>query len=51
VVRPSGTEPKLKAYLQVVVRVAPGELVSARETAERLLAALHAEVSELLAED
>ena len=41
VVRPSGTEPKLKAYLEVVVAVA-GELSSAAAEAERRLEALRA---------
>ncbi|MEZ0093403.1 phospho-sugar mutase [Streptacidiphilus sp. EB129] len=39
VVRPSGTEPKLKCYLEVVVPVGSGDaLTAARESAERLLA-------------
>ena len=42
VVRPSGTEPKLKAYLEVVV--ADGS----RDEAERRLGRLRAEVSTIL---
>jgi len=42
VVRPSGTEPKLKAYLEVVV--ADGS----RDEAERRLSSLRAEVSAML---
>jgi phosphomannomutase len=41
VIRPSGTEPKLKAYLQVVD--------SARDAAQERLTALRADVEELLA--
>ena len=48
VVRPSGTEPKLKAYLEVVEPVAD-DLPAARVRARDRLAALRAQVSELLA--
>ncbi|MFG6193060.1 phospho-sugar mutase [Nonomuraea sp. JJY05] len=44
VVRPSGTEPKLKCYLEVVVPVT-GEVAQAREQAARDLAALKADLS------
>nr|MBA3524557.1 phospho-sugar mutase [Geodermatophilaceae bacterium] len=47
VVRPSGTEPKLKAYLEVVVPVT-GDLGAASAEAERLVAALRAEVTATL---
>ncbi len=46
VVRPSGTEPKLKCYLEVVVPVASGAaLGAARATADGLLAALKRDLS------
>jgi phosphomannomutase len=48
VVRPSGTEPKLKAYLQVVEPV-DGGLPAAQEAARRRMTALRAEVAEMLA--
>ncbi|GAA3461274.1 phospho-sugar mutase [Saccharothrix longispora] len=48
VVRPSGTEPKLKAYLEVVEPVSD-DLPAARERATTRLAELRARVSELLA--
>ncbi|NUT92468.1 MAG: phospho-sugar mutase [Saccharothrix sp.] len=48
VVRPSGTEPKLKAYLEVVEPVS-GDLDAARVRGADRLAALRAQVSELLA--
>jgi phosphomannomutase len=54
VVRPSGTEPKLKAYLQVVEPVPHDRrdgLAAARATAGRRMAALRAEVTELLEPD
>ncbi|MGW0193400.1 phospho-sugar mutase [Nonomuraea sp. NPDC003201] len=44
VVRPSGTEPKLKCYLEVVVPVT-GEVAQAREQAARDLAALKADLA------
>jgi phosphomannomutase len=48
VVRPSGTEPKLKAYLEVVEPVCDGELVAARECAAAALAALRTETATAL---
>ncbi|GIJ70309.1 phospho-sugar mutase [Virgisporangium ochraceum] len=48
VVRPSGTEPKLKAYLEVVEQVTDGDLAAARERAAAGLAALRAEVAAAL---
>ncbi|CAM3618250.1 phospho-sugar mutase [Kibdelosporangium persicum] len=47
VVRPSGTEPKLKAYLEVVEPVSSG-LDSARETARARLTELRTVITELL---
>jgi len=47
VVRPSGTEPKLKSYLEVVVPVA-GTVTDARETARSQLDAIRAELSKAL---
>ncbi|MEV4578752.1 phospho-sugar mutase [Nonomuraea jabiensis] len=47
VVRPSGTEPKLKCYLEVVVPVT-GEVGRAREQAARDLAALKADLATCL---
>jgi phosphomannomutase len=49
IIRPSGTEPKVKAYLEVVAQVAgPDALESARTTATERLAALRDEVAALL---
>ncbi len=48
IVRPSGTEPKLKCYLQVVVPVR-GELGAARAAAAEQLEALRADLSAALA--
>jgi phosphomannomutase len=45
IVRPSGTEPKLKCYLQVVVPVT-GDIVAARAGAQAELEALRASVAE-----
>ncbi|MFG1926620.1 phospho-sugar mutase [Cryptosporangium sp. NPDC048952] len=50
VVRPSGTEPKLKAYLEVVVPV-PAGVSAARESASEQLRALRAEVAVALGVD
>lgn len=50
IVRPSGTEPKLKAYLEVVVPVhADAGVIGARGRAAEELEALHAQISALLA--
>ncbi|GLZ76559.1 phosphomannomutase [Actinorhabdospora filicis] len=48
VVRPSGTEPKLKAYLEVVEPVVDGEVAEARERATASVQALRTEVAHAL---
>ncbi|HEX7744790.1 MAG TPA: phospho-sugar mutase [Micromonosporaceae bacterium] len=48
VVRPSGTEPKLKAYLEVVEEVSDGDLTAARLEAADAVRALRAEVAAAL---
>ena len=49
VLRPSGTEPKLKAYLEVTEPVAPGGLAEARRRAGSGMTPLRAAVQALLA--
>jgi phosphomannomutase len=51
VIRPSGTEPKLKAYLEVVEPATPRTLAAARTTAAGRLEPLRAAVADLVAED
>ncbi len=48
VIRPSGTEPKIKAYLEVVEPVTDGQLAAARARAAELMEPLRDAVSELL---
>jgi phosphomannomutase len=48
VVRPSGTEPKLKAYLEVVERVPGGDVATARERAAEAVRTLRAETAAAL---
>lgn len=48
VVRPSGTEPKLKAYLEVVEPVADGDVAAARERAAASVRALRTETAAAL---
>ncbi|HEX4658424.1 MAG TPA: phospho-sugar mutase [Streptosporangiaceae bacterium] len=48
VIRPSGTEPKIKAYLEVVEPVAAGHLAAARRAAATQLAPLREAVQALL---
>ena len=48
IVRPSGTEPKVKCYLEVVEPVAGGDVAAARAAAGARLDALRADVSTLL---
>jgi phosphomannomutase len=49
VLRPSGTEPKLKSYLEVTEPVAPGGLAEARRRAGSRMTPLRAAVAALLA--
>jgi phosphomannomutase len=48
IVRPSGTEPKLKCYLETVVPVADGNVAAARRTADEALAAIKADLATAL---
>ncbi|WP_203831032.1 phospho-sugar mutase [Actinoplanes palleronii] len=48
VIRPSGTEPKLKAYLEVVEPVAGDDVAAARSRASAGLATLRAEIAAVL---
>jgi phosphomannomutase len=48
VVRPSGTEPKIKAYLEIVEPVTGRSLASARQAAAARMSRLRAAVAELL---
>jgi phosphomannomutase len=48
VIRPSGTEPKLKAYLEVVEPVADGDVTAARDRARAAQSALRTEIAELM---
>jgi phosphomannomutase len=48
VIRPSGTEPKLKAYLEVVVPAADGDVPAARTRAARRLTTLRSETAAAL---
>ena len=49
VIRPSGTEPKIKAYLEVIQPVSYGMLSDARQTAAARLGKLREAVTGLLA--
>jgi phosphomannomutase len=49
VIRPSGTEPKIKAYLEVVQPVSDGTLSAARQAAAERMERLRASTAELLA--
>ena len=48
VIRPSGTEPKLKAYLEVVEPVADGDVPAARTRAHSAIATLRTEIATAL---
>lgn len=49
IVRPSGTEPKVKVYLEVVVPVESGDLPAAKHTARERLATVRADMERLTA--
>jgi phosphomannomutase len=48
IVRPSGTEPKLKCYLEVVVQATGGDLDAARSEADGRLTALRSDLADIL---
>ena len=48
VIRPSGTEPKLKCYLEAVVPVGPSGLAAARQRARTTLTAVRRDLSSML---
>ncbi|KAB1913245.1 phospho-sugar mutase [Micromonospora sp. AMSO31t] len=48
VIRPSGTEPKLKAYLEVVEPVTDGDVATARHRAQTAVTALRTEIATAL---
>ncbi|WP_406077404.1 phospho-sugar mutase [Micromonospora sp. NBC_00858] len=48
VIRPSGTEPKLKAYLEVVEPVTDGDVAAARTRAQAAIAQLRTEIAAAL---
>ncbi|SBT51788.1 phospho-sugar mutase [Micromonospora auratinigra] len=48
VIRPSGTEPKLKAYLEVVEPVTDGDVPAARRRAQAAISALRTEIARAL---
>jgi phosphomannomutase len=48
VIRPSGTEPKIKAYLEVVELVTGRTLAAARQAADARMSVLRAAVADLL---
>jgi phosphomannomutase len=48
IVRPSGTEPKLKCYLETVVAVVDGDVAAARRTAAEALVAIKADLASAL---
>jgi phosphomannomutase len=50
VIRPSGTEPKIKAYLEVVEPLTGGRLEEARRAAAARMAPLRAAVRDLLSD-
>ena len=45
IVRPSGTEPKIKCYLEVLVPVDDGDVAAARSTAAKALAAIKTDLA------
>jgi phosphomannomutase len=45
IVRPSGTEPKVKCYLEVIVPVVDGDVAAARRTAAEKLAAIKRDIA------
>ena len=45
IVRPSGTEPKIKCYLEVVIEAADGDVAAAREAAAGHLTAIKADLA------
>jgi phosphomannomutase len=51
VVRPSGTEPKLKCYLETVVQVSDGDVAPAREVAAERLTAIKSDLAAALGID